>query len=226
MELMKQIPDESVDLVITSPPYNLGGSFHTGNKRWKAYNEYVDNMPEELYQQWQVTFLNECFRVVKHNGSVFYNHKPRIRQGICIHPLQWIFKTRFFLKQEIVWKNGSQNFDKIRFYPMSERIYWLVKDSKTKLFNSVNKTDVWEDIKNNKRQKFHKATFPVEIPETIIKCFDNANLILDPFMGIGTTGLACVNTNRNFIGMELDEKYFQIAKERIETAKEEKLCQN
>lgn len=217
LEVMRNyIDNESVDLIITSPPYNLGGKFHTGNVRWKAYHEYNDNMPEELYQRWQIEFLNECYKKLKNDGSMFYNHKPRIRDGVCIHPLEWILKSDFILKQEIVWKNRSQNFDKIRFYPFTERIYWLVKNPKTKLYNVHGLSDVWTDIKNKKRHEIHKATFPVELPQTIIECFDGAKTVLDPFMGIGTTGIACKNTNRNFIGIELDEKYFNYAKKDIE----------
>ena len=222
LEVMKEIPDKSVDLIITSPPYNLGGKFHTGNVQWKAYNEYNDNMPEELYQQWQVDFLNECYNKLQDGGSMFYNHKPRIRNGVCIHPLEWVMKSNFILKQEIIWKNGSQNFDKIRFYPFTERIYWLVKSPKTKLYNVHGLSDVWDNIKNQKRHEIHKATFPVKLPQTIIECFEDANVILDPFMGIGTTGVACINTNRKFIGIELDEKYFEIAENRIKESIDKK----
>src|SRR5699024_12168971 len=78
---MKRIPDGSVDLIITSPPYNLGAKHHTGNKVFKAYSEYSDDMPESVYQEWQKNILNECFRVLKDNGSMWYNHKNRIKDG-------------------------------------------------------------------------------------------------------------------------------------------------
>ena len=63
LELMGGIPDNYVDLIITSPPYNLGKRHHTGDNRFKSYEEYDDNMPEKLYQQWQIEFLNECYRI-------------------------------------------------------------------------------------------------------------------------------------------------------------------
>ena len=118
LEVMRELPDESVDLIITSPPYNLGKTHHTGNKRFKSYSEYNDNMPEELYQRWQIEVLQECFRILKPSGSMFYNHKNRIKKGVQITPYEWLLKTDFVIKQEIVWQNGSQNFDKIRFYPI------------------------------------------------------------------------------------------------------------
>lgn len=212
-EGFKKIPQNSIDLFITSPPYNLGGKFHTGNTRYnQAYNTYEDNLPEENYQEQQIDFLNACYDKLKNNGSMFYNHKPRIKNGICIHPLEWILKSKFILKQEIIWRNGSQNFDKIRFYPMTERVYWLVKSSKTKLFNSVGFTDIWE-FKNSKRHPLHKATFPIDLPLTIIKCFKDADVICDPYMGIGTTAKAVIeinkedNKNRKYLGFEIDESY-------------------
>ena len=142
-EAFKKIKNDSIDLIITSPPYNLGGSFHTGNKKYeKAYNKYNDNLPENVYQEEQIKFLNSCYDKLKDEGSMFYNHKPRIKNEVCIHPLEWILKSKFILKQEIVWKNRSQNFDKIRFYPFTERIYWLVKSPKTKLYNELGMSDV------------------------------------------------------------------------------------
>ena len=130
LEGLKKIQNNYVDLIITSPPYNLGNNHHTGAKRHKSYN---DNLNEDGYQIWQTRVLDECFRVMKKNGSMIYNHKNRIKDGVQISPYSWIFKTKFIVKQEIVWINRSQNFDPIRFYPFTDRIYWLVKDKKTKL---------------------------------------------------------------------------------------------
>jgi len=211
------IPDKYIDLIITSPPYNLGGKFHTGNTRYnKAYNTYDDNLPEEKYQIQQIEFLDACYDKLKDSGSLFYNHKPRIKNGVCTHPLEWILKSKFILKQEIIWKNRSQNFDKIRFYPFTERIYWLVKNPKTKLFNKVGLSDIWE-FKNYKRHPIHKATFPIDLPLTILKCFQDAEIICDPYMGIGTTAKAVIqlnkeeNKNINYIGYEIDKEYCQLA---------------
>lgn len=206
------LDDGSIDLIITSPPYNLGGRFHTGNAVYKAYNTYNDNIPEKEYQQNQIDFLNACYDKLEENGSLFYNHKPRIKNGVCTHPLDWILQSKFILKQEIVWRNGGQNFDKIRFYPLTERVYWLVKNPKTKLHNALGLSDIWE-FKNRKRHKIHKATFPIELPKSIISCFPNAKTILDPYMGVGTTAKAVIELNkqdggnRDFLGFEIDELY-------------------
>ena len=103
---------------------------------------------------------------------------------------------------------------------MTERIYWLTKSSKTKMVNTINHHDVFgvKEWKPQGTKNEFKRAFPVELPQDIISCFPNANIVLDPFMGSGSTGVACVNTGRKFIGMELDPGYFEIAKNRIEEA--------
>jgi modification methylase len=215
---MKKLPDKSVDLIITSPPYNLGKVHHTGNKRFKSYNKYDDNLPESDYQEWQIEILNECYRILKEDGSMLYNHKNRIRNGVQITPYEWLLKSKFVIKQEIVWFNGSQNFDKIRFYPMTERVYWLAKQPTTKLFNVINHHDLF--MKNEWQpqgtEKEFKRAYPVKMIEDLISCFPNAEIILDPFIGSGTTAVACVKTNRHYIGFELDPIYYDIACKRLD----------
>ena len=217
LEGLKQIDDESIDLIITSPPYNLGKSHHTGNNHFKAYTEYDDNMPEDLYQKWQVEILNECYRVLKKDGSLWYNHKNRIRNGEQIEPYRWLYKTPFIIKQEIVWQNGSQNFDKCRIYPMTERVYWLTKDAKTKLFNAINHHDIftraeWQPVKT---KGAFKRAYPEKMVEDIISCFPDSNVILDPFSGSGTTCCVAKRMGKKYIGFELSAEYCNIASERI-----------
>ena len=217
LERLKQLDDECVDLIITSPPYNLGKAHHTGNNRFKAYNEYNDDMPEELYQKWQIEILNECYRVLKNNGSLWYNHKNRIKNGQQIEPYRWLYNTSFIIKQEIVWQNGSQNFDKCRIYPMTERVYWLTKDSKTKLFNAINHHDVftrseWKPVKT--KGEFKRA-YPEKMVEDIIACFPDSKIILDPFSGSGTTCFVSKQMGKNYIGFELSKEYCDIAEKRL-----------
>jgi len=214
LKVLPTLADKSVDLIITSPPYNLGNNHHTGNKQHKAYN---DNLPEAEYQEQQLQFLNECFKVLKETGSLIYNHKNRIRKGRQLSPYEWIFKSNFVVKQEIVWVNRSQNFDKMRFYPFTERLYWLTKKPETKLFNAINHYDVfdWKEWKPVGTKGNHTRAFPEKMVEDILKCFPNAEVVLDPYMGSGTTGVAAKNLNREFIGIELDKTYFDMAQTRI-----------
>ena len=210
LKVLPTLEESSVDLIITSPPYNLGNNHHTGNKQHKAYN---DNLPEAEYQEQQLQFLNECFKLLKETGSLIYNHKNRIRKGRQLSPYEWIFKSNFVVKQEIVWVNRSQNFDKMRFYPFTERLYWLTKKPETKLFNAINHYDVfdWKEWKPVGTKGNHTRAFPEKMVEDILKCFPNAEVVLDPYMGSGTTGVAAKNLNREFIGIELDKTYFDMA---------------
>ena len=214
LKVLPTLEESSVDLIITSPPYNLGNNHHTGNKQHKAYN---DNLPEAEYQEQQLQFLNECFKVLKETGSLIYNHKNRIKKGRQLSPYEWIFKSNFIVKQEIVWVNRSQNFDKMRFYPFTERLYWLTKKPETKLFNAINHYDVfdWKEWKPEGTKGKHKRAFPVKMVEDILNCFPNAKIICDPYMGSGSTGVAAKNLNRNFIGIEINKEYFEIAENRI-----------
>ncbi len=215
-EILASIPDNSIDLVFTSPPFNLGNNHHTGSKRHQAYN---DNLPEVEYQHQQKSILNELHRVVKQGGSCWYQHKNRIKDGISITPYQWLLQTKWLMKQEIVWRNGSQNFDKIRFYPMTERIYWLTKSSKTKLYNKVNLHDDWhiEPVGSNKQ---HTRAFPTKLVENVLMCFPDANLILDPFSGSGTTGVVAKSLGRKCILIDIDADYCALALSRISAIRE------
>lgn len=218
MEGMKEFPDNYFDLVITSPPYNLGQEHHTGNKKFKGYNNFNDYMPEKDYQYWQLSILNEIHRLLNPSGSVFYNHKIRIKKGIGISPMSWISKSKLLLKQELVWFNGSQNFDKCRFYPMTERIYWLSKTKDTLFRNNINHHDLfnWQPVGSSGE---HKRAFPLDMVMDILSCFPKKLKVLDPFVGSGTTAVACHKLGFEYVGFELDEDYFKSATARLEAVK-------
>ena len=211
---LKRINSNSIDLCITSPPYNLGNDHHTGNKR---HNPYNDDLPEHEYQAMQIQVLNEIHRVLKPTGSLFYNHKNRIKKGQQITPYEWLFKTPFIIKQEIIWQNGSQNFDKIRFYPMTERIYWLTKSPKTKLFNTINHHDIFNrsEWKPVGTKGGHKRAFPEQMVRDIISCVPSAKTILDPYMGSGTVALVAKEMGLNYIGFEIEPEYAEMANQRF-----------
>ena len=205
--MRKHIKDESVDLIITSPPYNLGNNHHTGGKKTGCY---FDNMPEQEYQNWQVDFLNECFRVLKPTGSLFYNHKNRIKKGMEISPVDWISRSQFISKQTITWVNGSQNFDNRRFYPFTENVYWLSKDHRTRCFNTLKLPNIiyrnrW---KPQRTKGLHTRQFPIQMPYDFIRCFPNAEVILDPFGGSGTVALASEILHKKWILIEKETDFY------------------
>ena len=214
LETMKKLPEGIVDLTVTSPPYNLGAKHHTGNNVFEAYDEYIDDMPEEEYQKQQINTLNELYRVTKQGGSLMYNHKNRIKNGKQITPYEWLLKSDWTLKQEVVWFNGSQNFDKCRFYPMTERIYWLSKGVETNFVNLINQHDLIKDTAEG-TDKEHKRAFPLKLAQRFIMCFPDAKLIFDPYMGSGTTAIAAHLEKRNWIGSEMSKEYCEIAEKRI-----------
>jgi site-specific DNA-methyltransferase (adenine-specific) len=200
---------EGVDLTITSPPYNLGSNHHTGNVKTQAY---YDDLPEEDYQNSQIEML-ELVRGHT-SGDMFYNHQHRIKKGILIKPDQWLDKTAWNQKQEIVWSRGSPNMDKCRFFPFTERIYWLTKSlTKTVFENVINATDDWH-ISPVGAQGEHTRAFPEKIPFKLIQC-TNAKIILDPYAGSGTTLRAAKDLGRKAIGIEIDERFCEIAAKRM-----------
>ena len=115
----------------------------------------------------------------------------------------------------------SPNCDKIRFFPFSERVYWLTKNAKTKIYNVNKLSDVWRVVPTHKRKETgHIAVMPKEIADIVLQSVEG-NVVLDPFMGSGTTAIAAINTERNFIGFELNKEYFEIAQNRIKERQNE-----
>lgn len=240
LEGLKQLEDNSIDLIIFSPPYNKLGLRSNARqvtdkniksasvqRNWIQSIVYggdfnVDNMKEEEYEQWQIDILNECYRVLKEDGSVFYNHKNRLHQGEVYSPYKWLYKTKLMVRQEIVWDRGSTPIvAPIRWLPTTERIYWLTKTTKTKFYRNINsyiKTEVWKiDIE---RKNPHPAPYPIRLIDTILEGFPNEPLtVLDPFMGSGTTALAAIKKGYNYIGFEKFQEYVNMAEDRIKNYK-------
>lgn len=214
---MKALPDDFINTIITSPPYNkkgLSGKKKIGNQIWKKFNidysTWSDDMNEEEYQKWQIDILNECYRILKKDGSMFYNHKIRRDSNIAYNPYEFISKSNFNLYQIITWnRKSSPNVRNDVLTPTTELIFWLVKDKPKVFKNNIPKeyrSEVWEI--SPIRQSSHPAPFHPLIPELCIKLTTEENdLVLDPFMGIGTTANKSKEFNRNFIGFEIDKNY-------------------
>lgn len=220
---MKQIPDNTIDAIITSPPYNktglCGGKRQIGNNIWKRFNidyaTYDDNMDEEEYVKWQIDILNEFERILKPNGSVFYNHKIRRYNNKAYFP-EWIFKTKLNLYQMIVWNRiNCSDMRNDYLYPTTELIFWMCKDKPTVYKENADfKGEVWNILPNS--DKDFPASYPIELAENCIKLSTKENdLILDPFMGSGTTAKASKNLQRNYIGFEIAPNYIELANRRL-----------
>ncbi len=225
IEGLKELDDDSVNCIVTSPPYNkkgLLGKTKLGNQIWGKfnidYNTYGDDMPEEEYQSWMVALLNECHRVIKPDGSIFFNHKPRRFKNRCYLPTDFIQHSNAELYQLIIWdRRNSPNIRNDVLVPCTEHIYWLCKDKPKVFRDSIQpeyKTEVWNITPE--RQKKHPAPFPEQLVRNCIQLStEEGDLVLDPFMGSGTTALVSQNLNRKWLGFEIDEKYATIINERI-----------
>ena len=233
MDGLKLLDDNSIDLIITSPPYNKAG-FNGIAKRtkhciWNKTIDYggdinVDNMNEEDYEQWQIDILNECFRVLKNDGSMFYNHKLRVKKNKASFPLEWINKSKFIFRQLITWdRSSSVNLDKCRYIPCTEYIFWLIKQQKNPRFkrmdNTLFPTKVWKFAPDKKNS--HPAPFPIELPDNIIPnvAQNEKIIVLDPFMGSGTVAKSAIKFNCDYIGFEKDKGYCDKSNEELEKLK-------
>jgi len=244
IEYMKKIESESIDLIVTSPPYNIG----------KKYGVYNDNRNFEEWKKLIDDVLKESNRILKDSGSIFLNLSPiPIGKDREIFPLPYlgyelIKKNNFFVKNIITWTfNNMQNCTN-RLSGRYENIIWAIKDKTKFKFNldevrveyitkndkrltglGRNPTDVWffnrvNNVTKKKKGISHPTVYPEEMIERIIKMTTNINdIVLDPFLGSGTTIIAALELNRKAIGIELDKKYEKEIIKRINEIKQKLL---
>ena len=230
LELMGQMPDECVDLVVTSPPYNLHNSTGGGAKNsgcsgvWhggrypalsQGYGAYSDDMPRDKYVAWQRDCLTEMLRLLKPTGAIFYNHRPRM-QGLLEESPRDIVEG-FPLRQAIIWaKSGGINHTAYALTPTHEVVYLLVKNPTETGFRrregSQDHGTVWSIPRD--RNSDHPAPFPVDLARRCIQ-MSNAAVVLDPFSGSGTTAVAAVLESRDYIGIDLNAEYCEVSRRRV-----------
>lgn len=257
LEGMRTLLDpEEVDVIVTSPPYNIG----------VKYNKYDDTIPRENYLEWMEEVAKECKRVLKRGGSFFLNvgHKPTD----LLVPWEVAFRLRkyFTLQNVITWvKSIAIQKEDVGKYPnikgditvghykpiggerflndCFEYIFHFTKTGDVKLdrlaigvpyqdksnigrWKSATKDlrcrgNTWfipyETIKYKNKDRPHPSTFPPKLPMMCIELhgLNKTNLVLDPFMGIGNTAIACMKLGVDYIGFEIDETYVKIAEQRI-----------
>ena len=244
LEVMKDIPDESIDLIVTSPPYdNL--------RTYNGYSFDFENIAKELY------------RIIKKGGVIVWVVGDQTvngsESGTSFRQALYFKELGFNLHDTMIWYKGSCPFpDKTRYYQSFEYMFVFVKgkikyfspieDRKnkwygTKVHGTLRQSDgtlkkptgikvdrrvkengvrfnVWEISPERNNKTGHPAVFPEKLVQDHILSWSCENdTVLDPFMGSGTTGKMCKLLNRNFIGIEIDKVYFDIAKERIENVK-------
>ena len=216
LDTMKKIPDNFIDCIITSPPYNKGywsknrnlnNGFKTKSRRID-YGIYNDIKNPEDYIKNQTNVIKECLRILKDKGSFFYNHVDILHEHNTIHP-SYIYN--FPIKQIIIWnRKNTPKLDVSYFYPINEYVFWIKKNKSSKPYfyrdQCIYKTNIWNI--NPEKENIHPAPFPKTLTGNCILGTTKENdLIYDQYMGSGTTAIAAKELKRNYIGSEINIDY-------------------
>ena len=208
LEEMKDIP-EGRYIIVSDPPFNIG----------YRYNTYIDKMKEDDYYKMLADVFGIYPHVIIHYPEALYKHSFNVGM-FPERVVSWVYNSsRPRQHRDIAFFGVKPDFTKCG------QPYKNPKDKRIQKYIAKGKTarlyDWWEinQVKNVSAEKTeHPCQMPVEVMERIIRILPENYTIIDPFMGSGSTGVACINTKRNFVGIEKDEKYFEIAKKRIEEA--------
>ena len=214
LEVMKDIPDNSIDLIVTDPPYRTIKGGHNTPKWIAGYGNSVlyknDGKIFEYNDIKHYDWLKESYRILKDDSHIYI-----MTNLLNLFDLKEIAeKVGFKLHNLLVWEKNNCNAN--RWYMKNCEYILFMRKGKSKSINNASSKTVhkFNNITGNKK---HPTEKPVELMKMYIENSSKKNdIVLDPFMGSGSTGVACINTNRNFIGIELSEEYYYIAKERIE----------
>jgi site-specific DNA-methyltransferase (adenine-specific) len=215
-----------VDLIVTSPPYNMGlvpggngrGMYRPGanNKAGRfrdGYGEHDDAMPQDEYDQWQRKVIALCMDALTDGGALFYNHRLRVEHGEVRFPLGLDFG--FPITKVIIWDRGTGIDVTLRnFCTAHEWIVVLAKPDWRLVDHAASGMgDVWR-LGMEREDLGHPAPFPVSLPQKAMLA-TGAGTILDPFMGSGSTLRAALNLGRRAIGIEVEERFCEIAVDRL-----------
>jgi adenine-specific DNA-methyltransferase len=242
-DFVKTIPDQSVALIITSPPYNIGKEY----EKKSDLNEYCNK---------QERIIDECIRVLADDGSIcwqtgnFVENSEIVPLDILLYPI--FQKHKLKLRNRIIWRFGHGLHASKRFSGRYETILWFTKTDDY-IFNldsvripqkypnkkyfkgprigefscnplGKNPSDIWDipNVKNNHVEKtIHPCQFPIELVERLILALTNEHdLVFDPFLGVGSTSAAAVKNKRRGMGCEIMEEYYNVAVERTKLAME------
>ena len=236
LEILKTIPDESVDLVFADPPYNL----QLKKELYRPNETKVDGVTDEWdkfssfkeYDKFTTGWLAECKRILKKDGTLWVigSYHNIYRVGNILQDLD------FWILNDIVWikSNPMPNFKGTRFTNAHETLLWVSKDEKAKFTFNYKTMKVFNDdlqmrsnwiipicsgkerLKDENGNKAHSTQKPAELLKRIILASSKeGDVVLDPFFGSGTTGAVAKLLNRTFIGIEKENKYVKVAKARI-----------
>lgn len=234
IEIMKQIPDNSVDCVVCDLPYGTTKCswdiIIPFDKLWEQYNRIIkDNGAIILFGQEPFSSLLRVSNLKDYRYDIYWQ-KERLtnimqvkrRVGKDVETISIFYKNQCTYNPQMVKYDGPKRSNKVK----NGKLGKLIDDANDKKVTEYNDTglryptQVWKFKRDILTSNLHPTQKPVALLEELIKTFTNeGDTVLDNCMGSGSTGVACVNTNRNFIGIELDKTYFDIAKNRIEEGK-------
>ena len=237
LDVLRQLPDESIGLVMTSPPYNLrnssgGGTDNPGRSaKWtrsrfltEGYEGFDDAMPEAEYLEYQATRFDEAMRVLRHDGAMFVVFKWRQQHGLLQDRRElW---GRYPVRQVIIWaRPGGINFNPGYFVGTYELVYLIVKPAFRLRARAGNLGDFWK-LRPDRHDPAHYGldglpppTFPLELARRRIRSCPDNGVVLDPYLGIGTTAVAAEACGRSWIGIEQSEQYCGAAEQRLEESR-------
>lgn len=224
---LQKIPTESVDLIVTDPPYNVSTNLKIDRSKWgkkqrrKAiinfdYGEW-DRKTEDEFYQFTKEWFYECKRVLKKGGSIYIFFTKEL--------ISWFHEWRaddIKTKNIISWikSNPLPAFNKTNYRSAVEFIYFGQKKGEKATFNFGEQKNMknWFEfpLVQGKVRTKHPTQKPLGLIQKFIQVSSNENdIVLDPFLGSGTTIVACKKLNRNYIGIEINQKYCAIAQQRI-----------
>lgn len=209
LNIMKRIKSQSIDLIVTDPPYLI--NYKTCHRKDKTHQFCTviqnDNNPELI-----TNYIKQCYRIMK-NDTAMYMFCNCDKVDFFKQQLQKYFK----MKNMIIWvKNNWTAGDLKAQFGKQYQIIFLVNKGR-KCFNGKRHTDVWMFDRVVGKNQLHQNQKPTQLLDRCILSHSNQNdIVFDGFMGSGSTIISCIQNNRKYIGVQLDENYFNIAKERIE----------
>ena len=231
IDTMKRIPDNFVDVVITSPPYNMNLRIRKGEYCSRQivkeistkYQDFADNLPIDEYNKFHTEVLRELLRI---SNLVFYNIQIVTGSKRSIFKMIGEFSDQ--LKEIIVWDKGNGQpamqeqvlNRRTELILVFENDYPISRQFRSATFKRGTLEDIWE-IKRERKQgvENHGATFPQQLIKTILDNFTKeGDIVYDPFLGTGTTAVVSKKLNRRYIGSELSKDYYKICQEQLEKA--------
>jgi site-specific DNA-methyltransferase (adenine-specific) len=237
LDFMRELPDGSIDIIVTSPPYNLGMRRRYGREYpekcfsgkvssvWKSAalrdghgDAHNDALPYAEYYAWQQAVISECWRLLTDEGALWYNHKPRIQEGKCWMPHELI-PEGIPLRQTIIWnrRSSGMNFNHRHFASNYEMILLIAKPKFRLTPGATTWGDIWDILPDRDQSNPHPAPFPIALPRRAIAATQHRPeaVVFDPHSGSGTTAMAAWLEGCRWLGCDKSAEYVEFAQLRL-----------